>query len=110
MASHKLPNYLRAHRKRLGFSQRDIAFLLGGRHGSRPSRYEHFSCTPVLRTALALAVILRVSVQELFAGEYQQIEDCVRRQAQQLQDRLATEHPDQRRARKLAQLKEICGR
>lgn len=110
MASHKLPNCLRVHRKRLGFSQRDIAFLLGGRDSSRPSRYEHFSCTPVLRTALALAVILRVSVQELFSGEYQEIENCVRKQAQRLQDRLSTEQPDERRSRKLAQLKVICGR
>jgi transcriptional regulator with XRE-family HTH domain len=110
MASHKLPNYLRQHRKHLGFSQRDIAFLLGGRNVSRPCRYEHFSCTPVLRTALALAVILRVPVQELFSGEYQEIESVVRRQAQRLRDRLTTEQPDERRSRKLAQLRVICER
>jgi len=110
MASHKLPNYVRLYRKRLGFSQREVASLLGGRDVSKHSRYEHFSCRPVLRTALALAVILRIPVRELFSGEYQEVENAVRRQARRLQDRLTTEQPDQRRARKLAHLKTICGR
>jgi transcriptional regulator with XRE-family HTH domain len=110
MASHKLPNYLRLYRKRLGLSQREVAFLIGGGDISKPSRYEHFSQMPELRTALALAVIFRVSVSELFLGEYQQIENAVCQQAQRLQDLLATEHPDKQRMRKLAFLKALCGR
>lgn len=107
MASHKFPNYLRLYRKRLGLSQHEIAFLLGWRDGSQPSRYEHFSCLPRLRTALALAVIFRVSVYELFSGEYQKVENEVCRQAQRLKARLTMESPDQRTARKLAVLKMI---
>ena len=107
MASHKLPNYIRVHRKRLGLSQHEVAFLLGWSDASQPSRYEHFSRIPALRTAFALAVILRVSVSELFPGEYQKIESAVCRQAKRLQARLATENPDQSRARKLAVLKTI---
>src|SRR6266849_3966922 len=105
MASHKLPNYLRLCRKRLGLSQDEVAFLLGWRDASQPSRYEHFSRIPALRTALALAVIFRVSVHELFSGEYQKVEGAVCRQAQRLKARLARANPDQRTARKLAQLK-----
>lgn len=107
MASHKLPNYLRVHRKRLGLSQREVAFLLGWGNASQPSRYEHFSRTPTLRTALALAVILRVSVYDLFLGEYQRVETAVFRQVQRLETRLATESPDGSTARKLALLKMI---
>jgi transcriptional regulator with XRE-family HTH domain len=107
MASHKLPNYLRVHRKRLGLSQHEVAFLLGWRDASQPSRYEHFSRTPTLRTALALAVILQMGVHELFLGEYQKVEDAVSRQAQRLEARLTTGSPDRRTARKLSVLKLI---
>src|SRR5438309_2880 len=104
MASNKLPNYLRQHRKRLGLSQHEVAFLLGWDDGSQPSRYEHFYRIPALRTAFALAVILGVSVHELFLGEYQKVERDVCRQAQLLKKRLTTDTPDQRTARKLALL------
>ena len=107
MATHKLPNYLRLYRKRLGLSQNEVAFLLGCCDASQPSRYEHFSRIPTLRTALALAVIFQVSVCELFSGEYQKVENAVCRQAQRLEARLATESPDRPTARKLALLKII---
>lgn len=107
MTSHKLPNYVRVHRKRLGLSQNEVAFLLGWRNASQPSRYEHFSRIPTLRTALALSVVLRVSVQELFSGEYQKVGKAVCRQAERLEARLATRNPDRPTARKLAVLKMI---
>jgi transcriptional regulator with XRE-family HTH domain len=107
LTPHKLPNYLRVHRKRLGFSQHEVAFLLGWRDSSQPSRYEHFARVPTLRTALALAFILQVPICELFSGEYQKVENAVCRQAQRLEARLATEHPDKPTAHKLALLKII---
>jgi transcriptional regulator with XRE-family HTH domain len=107
MTSHKLPNYLRVYRKRLGLSQNEVAFLLGWRNASQPSRYEHFSRVPTLRTALALSVIFQASVRELFSGEYQKVETAVCRQAQRLEARLTTENPDQPTAGKLALLKTI---
>jgi transcriptional regulator with XRE-family HTH domain len=107
MASHRLPNYLRVYRKRSGLSQHEIAFLLGWHGASQPSRYEHFSRTPALRTALAIAVIFQVSVHELFLGEYQRVEDAVCRQAQRLEARLTMENPDRATMRKLALLKKI---
>jgi transcriptional regulator with XRE-family HTH domain len=107
MASRKLSNYLRVYRKRLGLSQNEVAFLLGWRNASQPSRYEHFSRIPTLRTALALAVIFQVSVSDLFSGEYQKVENAVCRQAQRLETRLTTDSPDPGTARKLALLKKI---
>ena len=107
MASQKLPNYIRVHRKRFGLSLSEVAFLLGWRGASQPSRYEHFSRRPGLRTALALAAILRVSVYELFSGECEKVENAVCRQAQRLEARLTTRTPDRRTARKLALLKRI---
>lgn len=107
MASHKLPNYLLVYRKRLGLSQKEVAFLLGSRNSSQPSRYEHFSRMPTLRTALALAVIFQASVYELFLGECEKAANTVCRQAKRLRSRLITQSPGGRTARKLAGLKMI---
>lgn len=107
MASHKLPNNLRRYRKRLGLSQEEVAFLLGRPDGSQLSRYEHFSYVPVLRTALALAVILRASVHDLFLGEHQMTENAVIFQAQLLKARLTREGVNQLTARKLTLLAKI---
>lgn len=73
MAKNRLPNYLRAHRKRLGLSQAEVAFLLGAEGGAKMCRYEKFSRIPTLETALACEVIFKKPASELFAGLYQQV-------------------------------------
>jgi transcriptional regulator with XRE-family HTH domain len=107
MRSHHLPNYLRACRKRAGLSQAEIAFLLGCRRAEHISRYEHFSRTPSLRTALAFCVIFQIPLNELFRGEYHKVEKAVCRRARRLAARLAKKNPDQLTFRKLAFLKKI---
>jgi len=62
---------------------------------------------PCLRTLLAYTIILHIPAHELFAGEYQKVEQAVSRRAKRLIERLATEKPDQRTARKLAHLRTI---
>jgi len=74
MSSPRLPNYLRANRKRLALSQDEAAFLLGSQSGAKVSRYECFMREPSLETALAYEVIFKRSVSELFDGLYQRIE------------------------------------
>lgn len=81
MTTH-LPNYLRAHRKSAGLSQRDVARLLGGKNGSKVSGYEHFTRTPTLRTALKLQAILDRPVAELFEGMFKETEHAVTSEAQ----------------------------
>ena len=70
----KLPNYLRTFRKRAGFTQGDMAFLLGMKTSPHVSRYEHFRTLPSLKTAFAFEVIFRVPAKELFAGVYGEVE------------------------------------
>jgi transcriptional regulator with XRE-family HTH domain len=107
MPCHKLSNYLRTHRKRIGLSQDEVAFLLG--HGSiyAVSIHEHFHRAPQFHTLLAYLVILQQPVHELFAGEYQKVEQAVVRRATHLIGRLSTKSPDQPTARKLAHLRAI---
>ena len=107
MPSFKLANYLRTHRKRLGLSQDEVTFLLGRQSTALVSVHEQFRRLPCLRTLLAYTVILQIPAHELFAGEYQKVEQVVSRRAKRLIERLATENPDQRTARKLAHLRTI---
>jgi transcriptional regulator with XRE-family HTH domain len=74
MALRKLPHYLRHHRKRLGLFQSDVAYLLGVTTGTKVSRYERYSRTPTLETALACEAIFGVPASELFAGIYEKAE------------------------------------
>ena len=105
----KLPNYLRAHRKRLGLSQSDLAFLLGAESGAKVCRYERFNRLPGLETILAYSAIFRRSPSELFAGLHDRIEYEIARRAETL---LAQSKKEQatcqnvRKRRTLAQLVE----
>lgn len=74
MASQKLPNYLRTHRKRLALSQKDIAFLLGVKSGAKVSHYERFTRLPSLKTALAFEALYHIPVKDLFEGLYHESE------------------------------------
>jgi len=86
--SHKLPNYLKTHRKRSRLSQDHVAFLLGYRSGTRVSRYERLMRMPPLRTALAYEVIFHKPIRELFAGVYEGVEKKIERRKRLLAARL----------------------
>ena len=66
--AHRLPNYLRTHRKRAGLSQDEVAFLLGCRSGAKVSRYERLARRLSLETAFAYEALFGVPARELFAG------------------------------------------
>jgi len=107
-SSHKLPNYLRTHRKRAGFSQEEIALLLGSRSGAHVCRYERFTRQPTLATALAFEVIFRAPAKELFAGVYRNVERRVAARAVLLARKAAT-HPERLAASKLQALQTMAG-
>jgi transcriptional regulator with XRE-family HTH domain len=68
MPTHKLNNYLRAHRKRAGLTQREVAFLLGLKARGPVSELEKRRRVPLLRTAMTLEAIFGIPVSELFPG------------------------------------------
>lgn len=63
----KLINHIRAHRKRLGFNQADLAFLMN-RECSNISKNERRFSEPTLRSVIRYSIILQVSVEDLFPG------------------------------------------
>lgn len=110
MASPQLKNYLRSNRKRLGLSQKDVAFLLGARGGAKVCRYERFSREPSLETALAFEVIFQKPASELFAGLYKEVEQRVSARAKVLTYRKDFQNPQGRSTRKLEAIKAIMSR
>ena len=107
MPPERLPNYLRMHRKRAGFSQREVAILLGIQSAAQVSRYERFRREPTLRTVFTFAVILNQEPTELFAGLYEQATAVVEERARLLRRRIELRQNDPRAARKLAALRAI---
>jgi hypothetical protein len=107
MASYKLPNYLRAYRKRLSLSQDEIAYLLGNESGAKVCRYECFLREPAFRAALAYELIFQKAGQELFAGIYDRIGGEVAARATTLIRQLAGQKLTRRNARKKEALEAI---
>ncbi|HEX3799297.1 MAG TPA: helix-turn-helix transcriptional regulator [Verrucomicrobiae bacterium] len=110
MASSHLPNYLKTHRKRLGLTQDEIAYLLGVKSGSKVSRYESFSRVPNLETALAYKVIFGRPANELLAGIYHKIEKEVAARAKTLERKMSRSESDSQTARKREALADIAAR
>lgn len=107
MTSVRLANYIRTHRKRLGLTQKDVAFLLNVYDGAKVCRYEQFKSEPSLRTALALEIIFRMSVSELFAGLHDSAQHDVLVRTRQLQRQLSQCDEDSRKERREAALERI---
>lgn len=107
MDSQKLPNYLRTARRRYGFSQGEVAYLLGCGGSEQICRYERFHQRPRLRTFLAYHVLFRLPPSELFGGVYDDIQRLVRRRAQLLAARLDSMRTDAMARRKLLVLQAV---
>src|SRR5437868_2997578 len=99
MAS-KLPQYLRTHRRRFGLTQKEMAYLLGCKDAAKVSRYENLERLPPLKTALMYEAVFGVSVSELFAGIYHQIEKETSKRAKALMRKIEKANSDRKATRK----------
>src|SRR5262245_1456840 len=102
-----LPQRLCWFRKSCGFTQREIAYLLGSRFGTRVSRYERSRRLPSLAVGLAYEVVFRTPLAQLLAGFQEDIADGVRHRARLLLSRTRTGQPGRLAARKIASLKAL---
>jgi transcriptional regulator with XRE-family HTH domain len=107
MSHRKLKNYLRTYRRRAGFSQKEVAFLLGAASKGKVSRYEHYIRQPRLQTVFVYELILGATARELFAGIFQEIERTTINRAVLLASKLKQAHPKRMTARKLELLRAI---
>jgi DNA-binding XRE family transcriptional regulator len=77
---HKNKNSLVLYRRRMGFSQKTVSRLLGHKDATLLCSYERGRILPPLAAALGLGIILRVPVEFLFPGLYDQLKSQIRRQ------------------------------
>lgn len=104
MATRRLKNYLRMHRKRTGLTQNEVSYLLGYSCESKVSRCERFNRVPNLEMALALEIIFRAPVRDLFAGMFDMTEQKILRRIGTLGTRLQNRPYDRRTQQKLRAL------
>ena len=64
----------------MGFTQKDVARLLGHRDASMVSHYEHNRALPPLLVALSLEIIYRTPVAFLFPAMYNELKRQIRQQ------------------------------
>src|SRR6266478_1858138 len=76
-SKHK-PNRLDLYRRRMRFSQRHVAHLLGHKDNSAWSDYERRDRLPSLVNALRLGIILRVPVEFLFGALHDELRGQIR--------------------------------
>jgi transcriptional regulator with XRE-family HTH domain len=72
------PNNLILYRRRMGFTQKQVARLLGHRDTSMVSHYERSRALPPLAVALGLEIVYRVPVAFLFPAMYDELKRQIR--------------------------------
>lgn len=105
--SSTLPNYLRTHRRKAGFTQNETAFLIGLKSGDKVSGYENFRRLPNLKTVFACEVISQLPARELFAGVFEVVERETIKRARELSKKLEKEHLNPALIRKIEILKAV---
>jgi len=62
----RIPNLLRKYRKVNGYTQIEVAKILGIKNSSKISKWEKGECFPNLINALKIAILYRVMVDSIF--------------------------------------------
>jgi DNA-binding XRE family transcriptional regulator len=97
-----LANYLRAHRRKTGLTQHDLARVLGYVNRDAVSRHERLESMPSLLIALSYEVLYRVPVSEIFAGLAETVEFNVEAQLAQFEVHLGEQSAGTSRAAAIA--------
>ena len=95
---------LKPYRKRSGFTQQELGFLLGLKQHSCISRYEAGESKPSLETALAYQAVFGRELQELFPELQGKVFSSVGERAKQLSQRLRCGDEKRKTAYKLQKL------
>jgi len=85
MSNTKYKNSLVLYRRRMRFSQRHVARLLGHKDATLLCAYERGRILPPLLTALRLGIILRVPLEFLFGGLHDYLRAHIRQQEESRQ-------------------------
>jgi DNA-binding XRE family transcriptional regulator len=86
-----LANYLRTHRLKSGFTQNDLAGVLGNVNRDMISRHERQEQRPSLLVALSYEIFYRIPVSEIFVGLAKTVESNVEAQLAEYQTYLGNQ-------------------
>lgn len=78
------PNRLWKYRKRVGYTQRQVAGIIGYHSATDISHYEHGRKVPSLLTALKLEIVYHTPVAFLFTDVYVPLRTRLREREEQL--------------------------
>ena len=88
MTEQVIGNYLRAHRKKSGLSQRELAILVGYVNEFQISRHERSVAPPPFLVSLAYSAVFGVSVAEIFTGFHSVVTQSVWRNLEKMKTEL----------------------
>ena len=71
-------NYLKLYRRKMGFTQKEVAYLLGLKSSTAISNYENNKKMPSLLNLLKLEIVLRTPVAFLYRDHYVEIKEQIR--------------------------------
>lgn len=106
--SHQHVTNLKPHRKRSGFTQEELGFLLGDKKHSAISRYEAGERNPDLKTAFAYQVLFGRAVEDLFPGLHDEVRSEVGKRAQQLAQHIKEDGESRKASYKLERLARLA--
>ena len=105
-----LPSYLRTHRKKHGFSQDELAELIGCSHGAIVSRFEYLQRPPPFKIALACQIVFDVPAQDIFPAVLRDVERETAARAAGMSERLIAAERNAVAAQKLRALRAVLER
>lgn len=101
MAHRNPQSYIRAHRRRSGLTQRELAGVLGYTE-AQVSRHERARALPPLVTALVYEALFRVPVAELFPHAYQKVKGDIETRLTEMEQALQKKSAKGRAANMIA--------
>jgi transcriptional regulator with XRE-family HTH domain len=84
----RLRCYLRPQRRRWGFTQKELAFIIGAKSRTIVSRLEHGNRRPSLAAAFALHIVFGTDAADLFPALFAEVEHGVLARAYDLYEQL----------------------
>jgi len=85
---HRLKSYIRPHRRRFGFTQKELAFLIGLKSRTVVSRIEASKRTPSLSAVYICTLIFNTSPLNLFPSLISEMYEAVFQRANDLYEEL----------------------
>lgn len=109
--SHKpLKTYLRSYRRRSYLTQDETAFLIGSMCGTTVSRHERGLRLPEIENLMAYAIVLDVSVADLYKGVHHSVQETVASRARGMLNSLKKRPRTPIRDHKIAHLEGLLAR